>query len=506
MTPWYFCAAWATPYTIILAVLAQTELCNYVFIWSIAHFEATHPLAHKLSVRDLLTFLLVVEMVYVLGPLGTAMSSPLWRHHFVTMSFDNESRWFLLACLYAKAFVVFGHRVSLRPIFQVALLLALQLFLVGDFAYCSFSYANPLSVIFLIQVPKTFLHQPWLPPSYCSSFLSNESNIFNVEMRWVLQYVLAFHYSIPVIKALTRVIERGRRFLPFGYVSRRLVVSLAGVGLFYTTCLLILAYTDYGGCPGWPQFHPGNNGNCSFVHWEAPAWVSRVEGCPNEHDQTLYPAELGSQNCTKGPTVHPTVQPIDGAVCVLTNFMAYALTVLLLGLAFVCMPWLHLKTAGRTTLGAFLVSVLALYKPKAIAAILDQITGRDLRSGVQQLDEELKSLGLPHVLDFALALLLMHTLAPLVQYAFVLPQSKLLTFLDRQAAAACACAGRSGVAQGAVAAILPVQACVSRWVRITEQGFSAAAARLNWYTQRKKAEAQSLVSSRKAADPTVSAV
>lgn len=135
-----------------------------------------------------------------------------------------------------------------------------------------------------------------------------------------------------------------------------------------------------------------------------------------------------------------------------------------------------------------------------------QLIGGQFKTSLRSWDDKFASLGLPCLIHIMLTLFAMHTIGPLLQYCYVLPQSRMLTWLDSRGTAACVLASRSKSAsdlkQRAATICGPLAGCL----RCAEGGISSAVARFNACQRQKKAEAQSLLSRLKTAGPAESAV
>eukprot|EP00966_Prymnesium_polylepis_P097032 2247786-Prymnesium_polylepis.2 len=155
---------WSVPYSMVLRLVVNTALCNYVFIYLIAYYEASHEEAKRLTTRDFVTLLLIVECAFIFRPIATYFRLELPAtlagepEHGPSAVDHFGKRWFLITILYAKLYVVGMSRLRAPPLLQLFILLCAMLVFTGDALWTCAPYNEVSLNSFIAQLYPSSLH------------------------------------------------------------------------------------------------------------------------------------------------------------------------------------------------------------------------------------------------------------------------------------------------------------------------------------------------------------
>jgi hypothetical protein len=436
--PW-----WCEWYRLLLHALKDTELCNFIFIYAVAYYEAARPGGGILTARDVVTLLLVVEITFLLGPLSglvpyiwnqndfdpSLLQPPYYPRFFA----QNEApRWFLLTVFEAKLYIAFCALLHVPSWLQLLLLAVAELVCFGSVLTVCASNTSYSLVAFLVNLfylndqgfdSKDRFDASDSSGSTCSSVLSFEgSSLAMVRVYDISLFCLVYHFGPALVRAIATSADAAKHRITAGlqarapalYQSARLVSGaltiVVGTFLLALAITLTLVYIDRSRCQGFESgiFHPSlYNHSTRFGSWGGASTIVPLELAWPEWYHA-HP-QLNQTEVDAGDRAYN-----QGLVCAVSNVLVYTLATTLIGVSLACCACVHCKLAGSTTLGAYLVQIFLWEVP---GTWKDTAFGETFKSGApfEQLD----------VVLFCFIVIQL-VAGPLFQWYVVIPQIQLM--------------------------------------------------------------------------------
>jgi len=460
---------------------------NILFLGLVGHGEGTSASGKALGIRDAMTLLLVIEIVFLFAPAAHHGDEKWWKpeHRASALVNAGQHRWFLLVCLWGKLYVVLLSKLKMPPWLQSLLALLAVLFLEGSlFTVCvssltEVSFSSLLANLFTItnngcafsERPESYLSGE---RHHCVSLLSFSTSHgvvrpeTYVNFHLILLYVLSFHYSPSLVRTVARHVggalgwlrrqvearasAQQANIVTVGKVAVCLLALLAGfelslVWLNSSPCYRSLGMVEpmhfdeanqlrFDAAVAEARHISLQEGNHSllggngtyfggFVFEQGEHYTSSVNyellGCPplDVSLPTFFRSNVSIHDFSKlkqSPTHGP------GILCWIGNNFVDVASIVLISIGLVMLP-LHLRLAGSTTLSAYVFQWFFIYP------LVENAWYKDLRHSLGM------GPGSPFegLLDLLVCLIYVHTLAPLLQWGVILPQSRLLVWLAAQA-------------------------------------------------------------------------
>ena len=310
-------AWWCEWYRLLLHTAVDTELCNYIFMCTVAYYEAGQAGSRQLTSRDLVTLLLAIECVYLFGPLATllnegifgdalppiypldgtsvveanstfrdlVLSSAGWSAPYYPSLYFGTPAWFLLTIFVAKVYITLGSGLGVPGWAQCALLLGLLLVCFGTVVSICGSNDSYTPVSFIVNLIGFYSSRTYEPTGRtCAALLSFESTqLAAVRVYDIGLFCFFFHFGPRLVSLAAARGGAAKRWaadtLRAGFhrcvgsggggqvmdVGARLaqqyprsLATLGGACLFVLALTLTLLYVDGTHCQGWESgiFHP----------------------------------------------------------------------------------------------------------------------------------------------------------------------------------------------------------------------------------------------------------